>query len=103
MNAETTTMTRVPRADVLEGDAELLLVCDVPGATKDDVSVKVEGGVLRIGADAKLTRTRWERSFALPRVVDVERVSAELDKGVLRVHLPKVEQARPRQIPVAVG
>jgi HSP20 family molecular chaperone IbpA len=103
MNQEAKTTTMVPRADVLEGEGELLILCDVPGAGKDDVSVKVERGVLQLAAEAKGTSTRWERAFALPRIVDVERVSAELDRGVLRVHLPKVEQAKPRQIPVAIA
>ena len=103
MKEENTMSTRIPRADVLEGEGELLVLADVPGAGKDDVSVKVERNVLLLAAEAKGIATRWERSFSLPRIVDVDRVSAELDSGVLKVHLPKVERAKPRQIPVAVS
>jgi HSP20 family protein len=100
-----------PRVDVFENEAELLLVADLPGVTKDAVEVKFDDGELSIAAkrgtqvEGTLLRRETEardyhRLFSLPDGIDVEKVSAELDAGVLRVHLPKAAQKRARRIEV---
>jgi len=100
-----------PRVDVFENDAELLLVADVPGVSKDAVEVRFDDGELSISArrEAKTEGTllrqeaesrSYHRLFALPDGIDVENTSAELEAGVLRVHLPKSVQKRARKIEV---
>jgi HSP20 family protein len=108
-----TTQAIPPRVDVFENETELLLVADLPGVAKDAVEVKFDDGELSIAAtrskatEAEGTLLRREteardyhRLFSLPDGIDVEKVSAELDTGVLRVHLPKAAQKRARRIEV---
>ena len=100
-----------PRVDVFENESELLLVADLPGVAKDAVEVKFDDGELSIAArrgtksEGTLLRREtevrdYERVFSLPDGIDVEKVSAELESGVLRVHLPKAPQKRARRIEV---
>ena len=100
-----------PRVDVFENEAELLLVADLPGVAKDAVEVKFDDGELSIAAKRTTTEQgsllrretearNYERLFTLPDGIDVEKVSAELDAGVLKVHLPKAPQKRARRIEV---
>ena len=50
-----------------------------------------------------MTAPRFARSFTLPNTVDSENVEADYDSGVLKITLPKREEAKPKQIKVAVG
>ena len=82
--------------DVLDGKDEYLVFADVPGAKTDDVTVQYHDGELRLeGA--------FRRVFAIGPDVDVDRINAEIEHGVLRVHLPKKEAAKPRKIPIKNG
>jgi HSP20 family protein len=102
-----------PDVDIVETAEELLLLADVPGARADDVSVHFEQGVLTLHARVPERRPAqarplvqeygvgdFERSFQVSEAIDAEKIHAELDAGVLTVHLPKVEALRPRQIRV---
>jgi HSP20 family molecular chaperone IbpA len=103
-----------PRVDVYENKDELLIVADLPGARQDDVAIHLDKGRLTIDAkrndreDAKLLAAEFKpaayrRAFSVPDGIDGEKVSAELREGVLRVHLPKSEALKPRQIAVRGG
>ncbi len=110
MNEKETTTERSwasAAIDVLEGTDEYLVVADVPGVKQDDVTIQYEDGELRLeahraGVPDESWATDLRRVLAVGRDVDVDRISAELDNGVLRVRLPKSETAKPRQIPIAV-
>ena len=105
---------RVPKVDILETPAELLVILDVPGAGQGDIAVEFDKGRLSIrakaaagsdaGDDGYLLREyrvdSYRRSFRLGDMIDAQRISAELDGGVLIVRLPKVEAAKPRKIAV---
>ncbi len=107
----------VPPTDVFEDAAGLKIVAELPGLTRDDVQLTVENHTLTIRgekkqvAEEKSTRVHryersygaFERSFTLPNTVDVTRVEAKFEQGVLTVTLPKAEQAKPRTIEVKVG
>ena len=97
--------------DIYENDDEILLHADMPGIEKDNISVNVDNGTLTLSAVRKLETkgvTTWEefgdveykRSFSVPQTIDVSKVDAELKDGVLRLHLPKSEAAKPRQIEI---
>jgi len=99
----------VPAVDVYEDDSEIILVADLPGVPADGLTVEtrdrqivVEGrrpeveGRLLWGAPS----CAYRRIFAVPEVVDVANVSAEIKDGVLKVHLPKLPVVQPRRIPV---
>ncbi len=107
----------VPPTDVFEDAEGLKIVAELPGLTRDDVKLTVENHTLTIRgekkqvAEEKSTRVHryersygaFERSFTLPNTVDVTRVEAKFEHGVLTVALPKAEQAKPRTIEVKVG
>lgn len=101
----------VPVVDIFENDDEILLHADMPGVAKEDVSVNIDNGKLVLTGIRKLETTgaaRWEefgeleyrRTFSIPQTIDVSAVNAELVEGVLKLHLPKSEAAKPRQIEI---
>jgi len=107
----------VPTADITEDDKEYLIKAELPDLKKEDVKVTVENGVLTISGERKFEKEqkekkyhrieraygRFVRSFALPDDADPGGVKADFKDGVLTVHLPKSERARPTQIEVNVG
>ena len=107
----------VPTADITEDDKEYLIKAELPDLKKEDVKVTVENGVLTISGERKFEKEqkekkyhrieraygRFVRSFALPDDADPGGVKADFKDGVLTVHLPKSERARPKQIGVNVG
>lgn len=101
-----------PRVDIYENDKELTLFADVPGARAEDVDLRYERGQLFVHAriqprarQANYLFYEYEdgdfyRVFDIHESIDAGKISAECKNGVLTVHLPKVEAARPRQIAV---
>lgn len=100
-----------PFVDIFENDNEILLQADMPGVDKKDITVGVDNGKLSLGGIRKVETTgstQWEefesveyhRTFSVPQSIDVEKIRAELKDGVLCLHLPKSESARPRQIEI---
>ncbi|MCG8552109.1 MAG: Hsp20/alpha crystallin family protein [Desulfobacterales bacterium] len=103
--------TATPSVDIYENENEILLFADMPGVHKDDVTVNIENGKLSIFGVRRLDRqgaSTWEefvdveyvRSFSIPQAINVEDVEAKLKDGVLTLHLPKSEAAKPRQIEI---
>jgi HSP20 family molecular chaperone IbpA len=101
-----------PRVDIYETDKELVLYADLPGVRPEDVDLRCEQGELVLHARVK-PRTDGQhflvneygvgdfyRVFTVHETIDNTRIQAEFKNGVLTVHLPKVEPAKPRQIPV---
>lgn len=106
----------VPPVDVFENETGITLLADLPGATREQLAVRVDGDTLTIEAAASIESPRdmqlvwgeapypsYRRSFALSRELDTSRIDATLKDGVLRLTIPKVEEARPRRIEVRVG
>ena len=100
-----------PAVDIYENEDEILLHADMPGVVKEDISVNIDNGTLSLSGVRKLHTkgvATWEefpnveyvRSFSVPQTIDVKKVEAELKNGVLRLHLPKSEAAKPRQIEI---
>jgi HSP20 family molecular chaperone IbpA len=105
-----------PSVDILEKNDELLLVADLPGAKSEAIDIHFEDGVLSITGtvepryDEKMAFLQYEygvgsfhRSFRVSEQVDAGRIRADLNGGVLTVHLPKIEAAKPRTIQVQAG
>jgi HSP20 family protein len=104
--------TNVPSIDFLEGSNESTLVMEIPGVSKEEVKLSLEGDMLSVKGECKGAGLpeggRWirnERSHGsfvrtvqLPHPVKADAVTAELVNGLLRVTLPKAEEARPREI-----
>lgn len=100
-----------PLVDIYENDDEILLYADMPGVKKDEITVNVDNGKLEISGLRKMEKTGatgWEefgdveyrRVFSVPQSIDFAKVKAELKEGVLRLHLPKAEAAKPRKIEI---
>ena len=106
-----------PLVDIVEDGNEYLIKVELPEVQKDDVKVTVESGTLTISGERKAEKEqkgrrfhrveryygRFERSFSVPDDAEADDVKAEFKDGVLRVHLAKSEQARPKQIEVKVS
>ena len=100
-----------PAVDIYENENEILLYADMPGATKEDISVNIDNGKMVISGFRKLETSgavTWEefsdiqyrRTFSVPQTIDIDKVDAELKDGVLKLHLPKSEAAKPKQIEI---
>lgn len=103
-----------PAMDVREDDDAYIVHLEVPGISRDDIELTIHDNtlVIRGSREQKQDKTggqfrRVERSYGsfaraltLPRPVDVNRIEADLQDGVLEVRLPKSENARPRQISI---
>lgn len=106
-----------PSADIVETDEAFEIRVELPGFERDDVQVTVDQGVLTVEGRRTLeaedeSRTfhlrerasgRFSRSFSLPGSVDPRSVAGRLEDGVLRLDLPKEEQAKTRKIDVNVS
>lgn len=103
-----------PLVDIYENDDEILLHAEMPGVTKDDITVNIDNGNLALTGVRSMSKggaAEWEefgeveyqRVFSVPQTIDVNKVSAELKDGVLALHLPKSEAAKPKQIKISAG
>lgn len=106
-----------PAVDVMETESEFLVRAELPGVEKKDVKLSVENGVLMITGRREQEKEEkgkryhrieraygsFARSFTLPDLVDEQKVAAEFRNGVLTVHLPKSERAKPKSIEITVA
>jgi len=103
-----------PPVDILEREDEVILKADLPEMNQDDIEIKVEENTLIIRGERKFIKETpagdylqierpygtFQRTFAIPRVIDQEKIKAAYKDGVLRIVLPKKETAHPKQIVV---
>ena len=106
-----------PAIDVVEEKDEFLVKVDLPGLSKDDVSVAIQDNFLTIRGERKhevekkesnyyhreRVHGQFTRSIELPTRVDAGKVQANFKDGVLYVTLPKSEEAKPKEIKVNVN
>lgn len=104
----------VPAVDITENKEVVRITTELPGVRPEDVKLSVENSILTIRGEKRSTHEEktdrmhryerqygsFERTFALPSTVDVDRIEARYDNGVLTVELPKVEKAKPKQIEI---
>jgi HSP20 family protein len=107
----------VPAVDIAETAEEYLVKAELPEVKKDDVRVSFEDGVLTIEGERRQEKEekgrkfhrversygRFLRSFRVPDEVDGARIRAEFKDGVLAVHLPKSEKAKPKAVEIKVA
>ena len=112
-----TTSSFAPAVDVYEDEHKVTLKIEVPGIDEKDIDIRVENNTLTVHGERKIEKEEKEenyrrverqygsftRNFTLPTTVDTENVSADYDKGVLKISLPKKAEAKPKQIKVNVG
>ena len=105
----------LPPVDVLEDANGITLYADLPGVPKDKLALHVDAETLTIEGEVQLTMPdgmesshvevglpRYRRAFSLSRELDAEKISAEFDKGVLRLRIPKAAHAQPRKVEIRV-
>jgi HSP20 family protein len=104
----------LPAADLYETDQEVVVELDVPGFDEKELSLEVIDHTLLVKGEHKVAKEEmektfylherlekhFERRFTLPPELDVEHVEAKFGTGVLEVHIPKIERAKPRKIEI---
>mgnify|MGYP003573052938 FL=1 len=101
-----------PVVDIYENEDEILLHADMPGVMKDKITINVDNGKLEIsgarhlqskgtGSWKEFGDVEYRRVFSVPQSIDVGKVNADFKEGVLRLHLPKTEAAKPRRIEIS--
>jgi HSP20 family protein len=106
----------VPPVDIFEQKDAIRILAEVPGVRPADVKISLEGNVLTVRGQKEQvaeeqtervhryerTYGEFERTFSLPATVDASKITASYEHGILTLTLPKVEQAKPREIQVEV-
>src|SRR5215475_3753631 len=114
---ELTSSTFAPAVDVYEDEHSTTLKIDVPGIDEKDIDVRLENNTLTVHGERRFEKDEKEenyrrverqygsftRSFTLPNTLDAESVSANYEKGILKITLAKKAEAKPKQIKVNVG
>lgn len=105
-----------PAADVVETKDEIVIKAELPGVDEKNVDVQMENGLLTIKGERKAEKESEEkgyrriersygsflRTFTLPANVEPDRINASFANGLLEVHMPKKEGAKPRSIKIEV-
>jgi HSP20 family protein len=103
-----------PRVEVAETDAQFEVTAELPGLERDDVKISLQNNILTLSGEKKAaaekkdhnlylcerTYGNFTRSFQMPAQVDTGKVNAVFKNGILTLVLPKVEEAKPRQIDI---
>jgi HSP20 family protein len=111
------TSTFAPAVDVYEDEHNITLKIEVPGIDEKDIDVRIENKTLTVHGERKFEKEEKEenyrrverqygsfsRTFTLPNSVDTESVSADYEKGVLKIKFAKKAESKPKQIKVNVG
>jgi HSP20 family protein len=106
-----------PRVDVLEQKESFQIKAELPGVNKSDVKITVHDSVLTIRGEKKQEKEEkdanshrversfgiFERSFSLPTTIKSDKIDASFRDGVLTITLPKVEEAKPKEIEVRLS
>jgi len=109
--------TWAPAVDIYEQEGHIVLKAELPGIDPKDVDIRLENNVLTLRGERKVDNDvqrdsyhrveraygSFTRSFTLPSVVDQEHIKADYKDGVLKVTLPKREEAKPKQISISVN
>jgi HSP20 family protein len=112
-----TTTIYAPPVDIYEDEHNITLKMEVPGIDEKDIDVRIENNTLTVHGERKIEKEEKEenfrrverqygeftRSFTLPSSVDPGQVTANYEKGLLKIKLAKKAEAKPKQIKVNVG
>lgn len=102
-----------PTVDIFENDNVITLLADMPGVTADGLEIDLRDNILTLEGDVtpfekqdesnvivEFEVGKYWRQFTLTEMIDQSKIEANLNNGVLRLNLPKVEKAQPRKIKV---
>lgn len=105
-----------PAVDVLESKDSYLIRAELPGMKREDIKVEIKDGTLVLSGESKTEKpaegvqyrhvervaAKFWRSFSLPETVKQDGIEATYKDGILEIRVPKAEEAKPRQIEIAV-
>lgn len=108
--------TWLPDVDIVEHESEYRVNLELPGVKKEDVKITVMNDVLTVKGEKKEEKETkgknyrrnersygaFQRSFMLPTLVKSDQIEASYDSGILTLTLPKMEEAKPKEIEVKV-
>ena len=103
-----------PNVDVSETKDNIIVTAEIPGMTKDDIKVTLNENTLTLSGEKKREKEAnyhriersygsFTRSFDLPTTVQFDKIKANYKDGVLQITLPKSEEVKPKEIPIAVS
>ena len=104
-----------PSVDIFETEGEIVVKAELPGIDRKDIQLNLENNVLSLRGERKFQKETkddnyhriersygvFSRAFSIPATVDEERIRADYKDGVLKIVLPKKDQAKPKQIKIA--
>ena len=105
-----------PAVDISETENEFTVSAELPGMTKENIELTIKDDVLTLKGEKKLAEEKkdgdvylsercfgsFQRSFNLTNRVDANKVKAEFNNGILTIHMPKLEEAKPKAVEIAV-
>jgi HSP20 family protein len=108
--------TWAPAVDIYETEKEIVLKADLPGIALADVDIRLDNNVLTVRGERRFEKEvkddnyhrveraygNFVRTFTLPNTVNAEQIEGAYENGVLKITMPKREEARPKQIKVTV-
>jgi HSP20 family protein len=103
-----------PKVDIYENDNNFVIKAELPGLEKKDVSIDVQDRVLTLKGERKLENEvkednyyrremsygRFQRAFTLPANVDSDKITADFKDGLLKIEVPKPEEAKPKNVSI---
>ena len=109
------TTTWSPAVDIFETEGEIVVKAELPGMDRKDITLHLENNVLTLKGERRFEKESkdenyhriersyggFSRAFSIPATVDEEKIRADYKDGVLKIALPKKEQAKPKQIRIA--
>ena len=107
----------MPATDIQETKDDVVISVELPGMKKDEIKVMVQDNVLTIRGEKRQEKEEkdtnyhriershgfFTRSFSLPTTMKADEIKATYDNGILQVELPKAEEVKPKEIPIAVN
>lgn len=107
----------IPPVDIFETGDSIVIKAELPGISKEDITLEVKENTLSIKGEKKFEKDvkeesyhrversygAFQRAFALPSTVQQDKVKAKFRDGILEVTIPKAEEAKPKQIKVDVS
>lgn len=102
-----------PPVDIIEDDTGIVVIADIPGVPLQGMALRTEADQLVIegalpprpgqAGPSEMPEGRYRRSFALSRELDPRGITAAMDQGVLRIHIPRAGGGPTRRIPIQAG
>jgi HSP20 family protein len=106
-----------PPVDILESKDSYLIRAELPGMKKEEVNLVVQEGTLTLSGERKLEEPasgveyqrvervtgKFSRSFHLPQTIKQDLIKASFQDGILEIHVPKADEAKPKQIAISVN